>query len=125
VEGRRGMVVSDQALASEVGADILRKGGNAIDAAVAVGYAQAVVNPCCGNLGGGGFMTVRLADGRSFFIDFREKAPGAAKAGMYLDDKGNPRPRASLDGWLAAGVPGTVMGLDTALTRFGTLPRAE
>lgn len=124
VEGRRGMVVSDQALASAVGAEILRQGGNAVDAAVAVGYAQAVVNPCCGNLGGGGFMTLRLADGRAFVVDFREMAPGAATADMYLDAKGAAIARASLDGWRAVGVPGTVMGLDTALTRFGSLPRA-
>ncbi|MQT12471.1 gamma-glutamyltransferase [Segnochrobactrum spirostomi] len=125
VEGRQGMVVSDQAIASAVGAAILRAGGNAVDAAVAVGYAQAVVNPCCGNIGGGGFMVLRLADGRAFFIDFREEAPGAATPNMYLDSHGQPIPGASLDGWLAVGVPGSVLGLDTALTRFGTMTRQQ
>jgi gamma-glutamyltranspeptidase/glutathione hydrolase len=125
VSGPRGMVVTDQALASEVGAAMLRAGGNAVDAAVAVGYAQAVVNPCCGNLGGGGFMTIRLASGESHFVDFRERAPLAASATMYQDAKGNLVPRASLDGWKAAGVPGSVLGLDTALTRWGSKPRAE
>ncbi len=125
VEGEKGMVVSDQKLASEVGAEMLRAGGNAIDAAVAVGYAQAVVNPCCGNLGGGGFMTIRLADGELIFVDFREAAPGKATADMYLDDKGEVVPRASLDGWKAVGVPGTVLGLDTVLAKWGTRDRAS
>lgn len=125
VEAEHGMVVSDQALASQVGAEILRRGGNAVDAAVAVGYAQAVVNPCCGNLGGGGFMVVRLASGQSVSLDFRERAPLAATPGMYLDVTGKPVPRASLEGWRAVGVPGSVLGLDTALARYGTLPRAE
>jgi gamma-glutamyltranspeptidase/glutathione hydrolase len=119
------MVVSDQALATAVGAEILRRGGNAIDAAVAVGYAQAVVNPCCGNLGGGGFMTLRLTDGRAFFVDFREAAPGRATPTMYLDADGKVLARASLDGWRAVGVPGTVMGLDMALSRFGSMPRRD
>lgn len=125
VSGPRGMVVTDQALASEVGAAILRAGGNAVDAAVAVGYAQAVVNPCCGNLGGGGFMTLRLATGETAFIDFREAAPKAATATMYQDGKGNLVPRASLDGWKAAGVPGSVAGLDAVLAKWGTKTRAE
>jgi gamma-glutamyltranspeptidase/glutathione hydrolase len=124
VEGEDGMVVSDQRLATEVGAEMLRAGGNAIDAAVAVGYAQAVVNPCCGNLGGGGFMTIRLADGELVFVDFREAAPGKATAGMYLDDKGEVIPRASLDGWKAVGVPGSVAGLDAVLAKWGTKDRA-
>lgn len=124
VEGEHGMVVSDQRLASEVGAAMLRAGGNAIDAAVAVGYAQAVVNPCCGNLGGGGFMTIRLADGELIFVDFREAAPRAATADMYLDDKGEVIPRASLDGWKAVGVPGSVLGLDAVLAKWGTKDRA-
>lgn len=119
------MVASDQSIAAEVGADILRRGGNAIDAAVAVGYAQAVVNPCCGNLGGGGFMTLRLADGKAVFLDFRERAPLAATRDMYLDAKGDPIPRASLDGWRAVAVPGTVLGLDMALQRYGTMRRAQ
>ncbi|MCX5515723.1 gamma-glutamyltransferase [Kaistia algarum] len=119
------MVASDQALAAEVGAEILRAGGNAVDAAVAVGYAQAVVNPCCGNLGGGGFLTLRLADGQAAFIDFREAAPKAAGPNVFLDDQGEVIPRASLDGWRAAGVPGTVAGLELALSRFGTMKRAD
>lgn len=89
VEAKNGMVVTSQHLASQVGVDILKMGGNAIDAAVAVGYAQAVVNPCCGNIGGGGFMTVHLANGKDTFINFRETAPAAASANMYLDADGN------------------------------------
>ncbi len=107
-----------------MGADILRQGGNAVDAAVAVGYALAVTHPCCGNLGGGGFMTIHLADGRNTFINFREKAPLAARADMFLDAQGNPVSDKSLNGYLAAGVPGTVMGLETARQEYGTLPRA-
>jgi gamma-glutamyltranspeptidase/glutathione hydrolase len=84
-EAEHGMVVSAHRLASEVGVRILQAGGNAIDAAVAVGYALAVVDPCCGNIGGGGFMTIHLADGRETFINFRETAPAAATASMYLD----------------------------------------
>src|ERR1700719_4738507 len=112
VESDAGMVVSSQHHASEVGAAILRQGGNAIDAAVAVGYALAVTHPCCGNLGGGGFMTIHLADGRNTFIHFREKAPLAARPDMFLDAHGNPVSDKSLNGYLAAGVPGTVMGLE-------------
>ena len=108
-----------------LGADILRKGGNAIDAAVAVGYAEAVVNPCCGNIGGGGFLTAHLADGRNIFLNFRETAPAAATRDMYLDGRGEPVPTASVHGWKAVAVPGTVLGLDTALTKYGTMPRAS
>ena len=125
VEAEHGMVVSSQRLASEVGVAILKAGGNAIDAAVAVGYAEAVVNPCCGNIGGGGFMVLHLADGRDTFINFRETAPAAASAGMYLDAQGNVVPGASLFGYLAVGVPATVMGLETALREYGSLPRAK
>jgi gamma-glutamyltranspeptidase / glutathione hydrolase len=92
IEAKNGMVVSSQHFASQIGVDILKAGGNAVDAAVAVGYAQAVTNPCCGNIGGGGFMTVHLADGRDRFINFRETAPAAASANMYLDAKGNVIP---------------------------------
>ncbi|HUB13988.1 MAG TPA: gamma-glutamyltransferase [Acetobacteraceae bacterium] len=123
-EAEHGMVVTAQRLASEVGADILRQGGNAIDAAVAIGYAEAVVNPCCGNIGGGGFLVAHLADGRDVFLDFRETAPAAATRDMYLDATGNVIPGASLHGWRAVAVPGTVLGLDTALARFGTLARS-
>jgi gamma-glutamyltranspeptidase/glutathione hydrolase len=124
LESNQGMVVSAQHLASDVGAAVLRRGGNAVDAAVAVGYALAVTHPCCGNLGGGGFMTIHLADGRNTFINFREKAPLAARADMFLDEKGNPVSDRSLNGYLAAGVPGTVMGLETARREYGTLPRS-
>ncbi len=125
VEAEHGMVVSAHRLASEVGVRILEAGGNAVDAAVGVGYALAVVDPCCGNIGGGGFMTVHLADGRETFINFRETAPAAATAAMYLDANGNPIADLSRHGYLAAGVPGTVMGLDYAATKYGRLPRAQ
>ncbi len=122
LESTTGMVVTAQHLASDVGAEILRRGGNAVDAAVAVGYALAVTHPCCGNLGGGGFMIIHLADGRNTFINFREKAPLAARADMFLDANGNPVSDESLNGYLAVGVPGTVLGLDAALREYGTLP---
>ena len=118
-----GMVVSTRRLAAEAGVAILRQGGNAIDAAVAVGYAEAVVNPCCGNIGGGGFITAHLADGRDIFLNFREMAPVAASRDMYLDAAGQPVGGSSLHGWKAVAVPGTVMGLDLALTKYGSLPR--
>jgi gamma-glutamyltranspeptidase/glutathione hydrolase len=123
-ESTAGMVVSAQHVASDVGASILREGGNAIDAAVAVGYALAVTHPCCGNLGGGGFALIHLADGTNTFLNFREKAPQAASADMYLDAGGNPVTDKSVDGYLATGVPGTVMGLETARRKYGTMPRA-
>lgn len=126
VEAAHGMVVTSQHLASEVGASILAAGGNAVDAAVAVGYAEAVTHPCCANIGGGGFMVIRLQkSGREVFINFREKAPLAATAGMYLGPDGNPIRRASLDGYRAVAVPGTVLGLETARKRYGTLSRAR
>src|SRR6185437_16015744 len=124
VEAEHGMVVSAHRLASEVGVGILQAGGNAIDAAVAVGYALAVVDPCCGNIGGGGFMTVHLADGRETFINFRETAPLAATATMYLDAEGRQIDDLSRYGYRAAAVPGTVMGLDRAAAEYGRLPRA-
>src|ERR1700746_2225156 len=102
VEAEHGMVVSAQRYASEVGVRILAQGGNAIDAAVAVGYALAVVDPCCGNIGGGGFMTIHLADGRETFINFRETAPAAATDSMYLDSAGLPIADLSRSGFLAA-----------------------
>lgn len=125
VAADHGMVVSAHRLATEAGLDVLRHGGNAIDAAVAVGYALAVTFPEAGNLGGGGFMTVRLADGTSRFVDFRETAPGAARADMYLDAQGNVTPGKSTRGWLAAGIPGTVAGLEYARAHWGTRPRGE
>jgi gamma-glutamyltranspeptidase/glutathione hydrolase len=123
VEAEHGMVVSAHRLASEVGVRILAAGGNAVDAAVAIGYALAVVDPCCGNIGGGGFMTIHLADGRETFINFRETAPAAATASMYLDQDGKPIDDLSRYGYRAAGVPGTVMGLDRAAAEYGRLPR--
>jgi gamma-glutamyltranspeptidase/glutathione hydrolase len=119
------MVVTAQAYATRIGVDVLKKGGNAVDAAVAVGYALAVVYPAAGNLGGGGFITLQLADGRKAFIDFREVAPLAATATMYLDQDGNVIPERSTRGHLAVAVPGTVAGLEFAREKYGTRPRAE
>ncbi len=123
VPARAGMVVTAQRLASQVGAQVLAHGGNAVDAAVAVGYALAVTYPAAGNLGGGGFMTVRMADGRAAFLDFREKAPLAATATMFLDAHGAPDRQKSWASWLAVGVPGTPAGLEAARRRFGTESR--
>jgi gamma-glutamyltranspeptidase / glutathione hydrolase len=125
VAAENGMVVTAHAHATRVGVEVLKKGGNAIDAAVAVGYALAVVYPAAGNLGGGGFITLQLADGRKTFIDFREVAPLAATAGMYLDQHGNVIPGLSTRGHLAVAVPGTVAGLEYARTKYGTRARAE
>ena len=124
VGAENGMVVTAQHLATRVGVDVLKDGGNAIDAAVAVGYALAVVYPAAGNLGGGGFMTIQFADGRTTFLDFREKAPLAATANMYLDAAGDVVKGLSTSGHLAVAVPGTVSGLEMALARFGTMKRA-
>ena len=124
VEAEHGMVVASEHRAAEIGADILRQGGNAIDAAVAVGFAEAVTNPCCGNLGGGGFLVAHLAaTHRDVFIDFRETAPAAATKTMYLDAAGAPIKGASLDGWRAVATPGTVLGLDAALKAYGAMSR--
>lgn len=125
VAAENGMVVTAQHLASHVGVDVLKNGGNAVDAAVAVGYALAVVYPAAGNLGGGGFMTIQLADGRKTFLDFREKAPLAATPDMYLDKADNVIPDLSTRGHLAVGVPGTVSGMELALKKYGTKPRNE
>src|SRR6185369_1705748 len=120
-----GMVVSSHRLASEAGVAELRKGGNAVDAAIATAYALAVTFPEAGNLGGGGFMLIRMADGRETFIDFRETAPAAATRTMFLDASGKPVPLLSTRGYLAAGIPGTVAGLELARSSYGTRPRAE
>jgi gamma-glutamyltranspeptidase/glutathione hydrolase len=124
IYARSGMVVAQEPLAAEVGVAVLKSGGNAVDAAVAVGFALAVTHPFAGNLGGGGFMLVRLADGRSTFIDFREAAPGKASHDMYLDSNGAPT-RDSIIGWRASGVPGTVRGLELAHKKFGSKPWAS
>jgi gamma-glutamyltranspeptidase/glutathione hydrolase len=120
-----GVVVSMHRLASEAGADILKRGGNAVDAAVAISYVLAVVHPEAGNIGGGGFMVVRTPGGRAAAIDYREKAPGRAYRDMYLDEKGNVIKHLTRDGALAVGVPGTVAGTMYALEKYGTMSREE
>jgi gamma-glutamyltranspeptidase/glutathione hydrolase len=125
VRAKHGMVASVDAIASRVGVDIMKRGGNAVDAAVAVAFALAVTWPEAGNLGGGGFMLVRTADGKSEAIDYREIAPLAATRDMYLDANGNVIPDASLVGYKAIGVPGTVAGLALAHKRHGKLPWRE
>ncbi len=125
VASKGGMVVTAQRLASEAGAQVLRQGGNAIDAAVAVGYALAVTYPEAGNLGGGGFMTLRLADGRTGFIDFREKAPLAATADMFLDKQGRVVPGMSTSSWASVATPGSPAGLEYARVHYGTWARAR
>ena len=125
VAAENGMVVSAQHLATQVGVDVLQRGGNAVDAAVAVGYALAVVYPAAGNLGGGGFMTIQLADGRKTFLDFRETAPRGATANMYLDKDGNVIKGISTKGHLAVGVPGSVSGMEYAREKYGTMKRAD
>ncbi|MEM8722221.1 MAG: gamma-glutamyltransferase [Cyanobacteria bacterium P01_G01_bin.39] len=123
--GKNGVVVSTQKDATQVGLKILKDGGNAIDAAVGVGYALAVTDPCCGNIGGGGFMLVHLADGSETFINFRETAPQQATSDLYLDDQGNLIEDLSTDDYLAVGIPGTVKGLNYALDKYGTMERSQ
>jgi gamma-glutamyltranspeptidase/glutathione hydrolase len=117
------MIASNSGPASEAGVEILRRGGNAVDAAVATGFALAVTYPVAGNIGGGGFMVIHLADGRQAAVDYRETAPLAATRNMYLDASGEPTDRSQI-GHLAVGVPGAVAGMAEALARFGTLPLA-
>jgi gamma-glutamyltranspeptidase/glutathione hydrolase len=124
VRARHGMVVTRERHATEIGLKALASGGNAVDAAVAVGFALAVTHPSAGNIGGGGFMLIRLADGRSTFIDFRERAPLAASRNMYLDASGKAT-EDSMVGYRASGVPGTVRGLEYASQKFGKKPWAE
>ena len=121
VEAPRAMVASVRASASRVGVQIMKAGGNAVDAAVAVGFALAVVHPQAGNLGGGGFMLIRMADGKTHFIDYRERAPAAATANMYLDSHGNVIEDASAVGYKAIGVPGSVAGMVYAERKYGKL----
>jgi gamma-glutamyltranspeptidase/glutathione hydrolase len=124
VRARHGMAVAMESQAVDVGVSVLQKGGNAVDAAVAMGFAMAATHPFAGNLGGGGFMLIRFADGRSTFIDFREMAPAKASRDMYLDEKGNLT-KDSIEGWRSSGVPGTVRGFEMALTKYGKKSWAE
>ena len=124
VRARHGMVVAMESLAVDVGVSVLQKGGNAVDAAVAVGFAMAVTHPFAGNIGGGGYMLIRMADGRTTFIDFRERAPEASTRNMYLDPQGNLT-RDSIEGWRSSGVPGSVRGFELANTKYGTRKWAD
>jgi len=121
VHAKHAMVASVHELASQAGIDVMHQGGNAVDAAVATGFALAVVHPQAGNLGGGGFMLFRDAAGKAYFVDFREQAPAAASRTMYLDQQGNIIPDASMVGYKAVGVPGSVAGLALAQKKWGKL----
>lgn len=125
VRAQHVMVVTIHHDATDAGLTVLKEGGNAIDAAVAVGFALAVVHPVAGNLGGGGFMLIREKNGKTYFLDYREMAPGSASRDMYLDAKGNVIPHLSLTGYLASGVPGSVAGLTYAQQHFGRLTLAQ
>ena len=125
VRGRNGMVVTEEKIATQVGLEVLKKGGNAIDAAVAIGFTLAVTYPSAGNLGGGGFMVIHLAKGNNITIDFREKAPLAASKNMYIDANGNVKSDLSLFGGSSAGIPGSVAGLLYALDTYGTMKISE
>ena len=125
VHAPHAMVASVHELASRAGVEMMQAGGNAVDAAVATGFALAVVHPQAGNLGGGGFMLIRTADGAAHFIDYREKAPSRATADMYLDAQGNIVPNASLVGYKAIGVPGSVAGMIYAEQKYGKLKLAK
>lgn len=124
VRAAHAMVVAQEPLAADVGRRVLLDGGNAVDAAVAIGLALAVTHPSAGNLGGGGFMLVRLANGKTTFLDFREAAPEKASRDMYLDAEGNPT-KDSIFGWRSSGTPGSVAGFDFAHKKFGSKPWAE
>src|SRR5436190_5231507 len=124
VRARHGMVVTVEPHATAVGVSVLQHGGNAIDAAVAIGFTLAVTHPSAGNLGGGGFMLIRLSDGRRTFIDFRESAPATARPTMYLDQNGE-RTKGSDLGYRASGVPGTLRGLEFALRKYGSKSWAD
>ena len=121
VHAKHGIVVSAHELASRAGVETMQAGGNAVDAAVTTGFALAVVHPPAGNLGGGGFMLIRMADGKAHFIDYREKAPAAAKADMYLDAQGNVIEGATEIGYKSIGVPGSVAGMVYAEQKYGKL----
>ena len=124
VSSKHGMVVAQEPLAADVGLAVLKSGGNAVDAAVAVGFALAVTHPSAGNLGGGGFMLIRLANGKTTFLDFREEAPKKASRDMYIGPDGNPT-KESIVGWRASGVPGSVSGFALAHKKFGSKPWRE
>src|SRR3954453_20557737 len=124
VRARHGMVVAMESIAADVGVSARENGGNAVDAAVAVGFALAVTHPFAGNIGGGGYMLIRMADGRPPFIDFRERAPEKSSRNMYLDAKGELT-RDSIEGWRSSGVPGTVRGFELALSKYGKRKWAE
>jgi gamma-glutamyltranspeptidase/glutathione hydrolase len=123
--GQKAMVTTVQRDATHAGLEILRAGGNAVDASVAVGFALAVTHPEAGNLGGGGFLLVRFANGEVHFLDYREKAPAAATENMYLDAQGNVIPDSSLVGYKASGVPGSVAGMVYAQKKWGKLSLAR
>jgi gamma-glutamyltranspeptidase / glutathione hydrolase len=125
VRAARGMVVTDEAIGSKVGVEILKRGGNAVDAAVAVAFALAVVEPRAGNIGGGGFMLIRLASGKTTFFDYRETAPGKASRNMYIGKDGKLDEEASVIGYRSVAVPGTVAGLELALKTCGTMKLAD
>ena len=121
VSAKHGMVVAQEPIAAGVGLAVLKQGGNAVDAAVAIGFALAVTHPSAGNIGGGGFMLIRQADGRTAFLDFREAAPGKATRDMYLGPDGEPT-HDSITGWRSSGIPGSVAGFEFAREKFGTKP---
>lgn len=125
VRAAHGMVVTDEELGSRAGIEILKRGGNAVDAAVATAFALAVVEPAAGNIGGGGFMLIHLADGKTAFLDYRETAPGKAKRDMYIGKDGKLDEQASIIGYRSVAVPGTVAGLELALKTYGTMKLAE
>jgi gamma-glutamyltranspeptidase/glutathione hydrolase len=125
VRGAKAMVATDEELGSNAGVEILKRGGNAVDSAVAVAFALAVVEPAAGNIGGGGFMLVRLANGRTSFLDYREVAPGAATRNMYIKPDGKLDEEASVIGYKSVAVPGTVAGLELAVKTYGTMKLAE
>jgi len=125
VRASHGMIATDEELGSEAGVEILKRGGNAVDAAVAVAFALAVVEPAAGNIGGGGFMLIRLANGKTTFLDYREVAPGKATRDMYIGKDGKLDEEASVIGYKSVAVPGTVAGLALALKTYGSLKLAD
>src|SRR5882762_8217317 len=125
IRASHGMVATDEELGSEAGVEILKRGGNAVDAAVAVAFALAVVEPAAGNIGGGGFMLIRLSDGKTTFLDYRETAPGKATRDMYIGKDGKLEEEASVIGYKSVAVPGTVAGLTLALKAFGSMKLAD